>query len=386
MPTREVALIMNVNKPYDRKVLSGIARFVQHTGNWQLYVEDEPLTKMPNLKQWKGDGIIANFDDEAVVKAVSGLSIPVVGMGGAVFEKSKKPTFPYVATDNAMIGQLGAQHLIDCGFKNFAYVGVKTTKFNPWSRLRGEAFKATVEAAGFPCTTYDGQVADSRKWEDVQKDLAKWLDGLEKPLGLLACNDTRARHILETCRRLKLNIPEDVAILGVDDDEIMCELSVPTLSSVMQGTDRIGFEAAKLLDQLMRGRKPRKQWIIIEPTGVCTRRSSDVLAVEDSDVAQSMRYIREELQNRPRVYDIAAHVGLSRSTLDAKFKDALGRTVHDEIESVRMRRTKDMLLKSDIPLKTIAIQCGYGNIQYMTKVFRDDNGITPGAFRRENKV
>ncbi len=386
MPTREVALIMNVNKPYDRKVIAGIGRFVQSAETWRLYVEDEPLAKMPNLKQWNGDGIIANFDDEAIVKAVSGLSIPVVGMGGAVVDQNKKAKVPYVATDNSMIGRLGAQHLLDCGFKSFAFCGVKETRFNPWSKLRGEAFKACIEEAGFSCSMYAGPFVDARKWEQVQKGLTDWLSQLEKPLGLMACNDTRARHVIESCRRLKLNIPEDVAIVGVDDDEVMCELAVPSLSSVRQGTDRIGYEAAKLLDQLMRGRKPRKQWIVIEPTGVAARRSSDVLAVEDDDVATAMRFIREQLAHRPRVYDVAAKVNLSRSTLDAKFKETLGRTVHDEIESVRMRRTKDMLLKSDIPLKTIAVQCGYGNIQYMTKVFRDENGITPGAFRKENKV
>lgn len=386
MPTREVALIMNVNKPYDRKVIRGVARFIQTAGDWRLYVEDEPLAKMPNLKEWKGDGIIANFDDDGVVKAVSGLSIPVVGMGGGVIHQHTKQQFPYVATNNATIGQLGAQHLLDCGFKSFAFAGVKKTKYNPWSELRGNAFKECIEAAGYECATYTGPYADARKWEQVQKGLTDWLDKLEKPLALMACNDARARHIIESCRRLKLNIPEDVAIVGVDDDEMMCELSNPTLSSVMQGTDRIGFEAAKLLDQLMRGRKPKKQWIVIEPTGVAARRSSDVLAVEDADVAESMRYIRDNLGNRPRVYDVAAHVNLSRSTLDGKFKETLDRTVHDEIESVRMQRTKDMLLKSDIPLKTIAVQCGYGNIQYMTKVFRDDNGITPGAYRKQNKV
>lgn len=386
MPKREVALILNVNKPYDRKVVAGIARFTRTHGSWRLYVEDEPLAKIPNLRQWQGQGIIADLDDQQVLNAIRGLKIPVVNIGGAILDEAWTHDTPYVTTDNQAVAQMAADHLINQGFTNFAYCGIRQSPFNPWSRLRGKAYREILRTHGFGCSEFYGRHINARQWESVQKGICKWLSTLETPVGLFACNDARARHIQEGCRRLGLRIPVDVAILGVDNDELMCDLANPALSSISLGTDRIGYEAAQLLNDLISGRriaKARRQQTI-EPIGVVTRESTNIIAITDSDVAHAVEFIRTNIAQSVRVADVTRAADLSRSTLDNRFKEFLGRTVHDEIERVRLERTKELLITTDCTLAEITKQSGFGTVQYLATVFRQSTGQTPGEYRRMN--
>ncbi|MFT4557694.1 MAG: substrate-binding domain-containing protein [Planctomycetales bacterium] len=381
---REVALIMNINKPYDRKVVEGVARFTRTKSDWCVYAEDEPLAKIPDLSRWKGHGIIADLDDASVVEAITGLQIPVVNIGGAIHDESWSFDTPYVTTDNSAVAQLAAEHLLDRGFQNFAYCGLRKTPFNPWSRIRSKAFQKAVNDRGFDCSIYRGRHNDPRRWEEVQQSLCRWLEPLPKPLGLFACHDARARHVLESCRRLGLRVPDDVAILGVDNDEMMCELANPALSSIELGTDRIGFEAASLLDDLMAGKRvPKKRrWVEAAPVGVVMRASTNALAVDDNDVAEAIVYIRDHVGRGVQVSEVTTHVDLSRSTLDNRFKAQLGRSVHDEIERARLELVKSMLLNTTLTLAEISKQTGFGTVQYMATVFRRSTGHTPGQFRQ----
>ena len=384
MSKREIALILNVNKPYDRKVVAGIARFTRTHRSWRLYVEDEPLAKIPNLRRWQGQGIIADLDDQQVLDAVRGLTFPVVNIGGAIFDESWSHDTPYVTTDNEAVAKMAGEHLMNQGFTNFAYCGVRQSPFNPWSRLRGKAFREILRSHGFDCSEFYGRHTNARQWEAVQKGICKWLSTLKTPVGLFACNDARARHVQEGCRRVGLRIPGDVAILGVDNDELMCDLANPALSSISLGTDRIGYEAAHLLDDLISGRRIAKarRWQAIEPISVVTRESTNVIAIADPDVAHAVEFIRTNLANGVQVSDVARAADLSRSTLDNRFKQFLGRTVHDEIERVRLERTKELLISTDYTLAEIAKQTGFGTVQYLATVFRQSAGQTPGEFRK----
>ena len=386
MTKREVALILNVNKPYDRKVVAGIARFTRIHRNWTLYVEDEPLAKIPNLSRWRGQGIIADLDDQQVLDAVVGLKIPVVNIGGAIFDESWTHDTPYVTTDNQAVARTAAEHLMNQGFTNFAYCGIRQNPFNPWSRIRGDAFHDILQDHGFGCSVYYGRHTNARQWESMQKGLCKWLATLPRPVGLFSCNDARARHVQEACRRLNLRIPGDVAILGVDNDELMCDLANPALSSISLGTDQIGYEAAQLLNDLISGRRIAKarRWQTIEPTGVVTRESTNMIAITDQDVARAVEFIRTNIGDGIQVADVARTVDLSRSTLDNRFKEILHRTVHDEIERVRLERTKDLLLTTDCTLAEISTQTGFGTVQYLATVFRQSTGETPGEYRKSH--
>jgi LacI family transcriptional regulator len=386
MPKREVALILNINKPYDRKVVAGIARFTRTHRSWRLYVEDEPLAKIPDLRRWQGQGIIADLDDQQVLDAVRGLTIPVVNIGGAIFDESWSHDTSYVTTDNEAVARMAADHLMNQGFTNFAYCGVRQSPFNPWSRLRAKAFRQILRAHGFDCSEFNGRHTNARQWESVQTEMCKWLSTLQTPVGLFSCNDARARHVQEGCRRLGLRIPGDVAILGVDNDELMCDLANPALSSISLGTDRIGYEAANLLDDLMCGRRISKarRWQVIEPIGVVTRESTNMIAITDQDVAHAVEFIRSRIAEGIQVSDVAKAADLSRSTLDNRFKEILGRTVHDEIERARLERTKELLLTTDCTLADIAKQTGFGTVQYLATVFRQSTGQTPGEYRKMN--
>jgi len=203
---------------------------------------------------------------------------------------------------------------------------------------------------------------------------------------LFACNDARARHVQESCRRLNLQIPADVAILGVDNDELMCELANPALSSISLGTNEIGYEAARLLDDLIAGRRvaKKRKKVQVAPVGIITRESTNTIAIADEVVAQAVEYIRTNIDSSVRVADVTRDADLSRSTLDNRFKQVLGRTVHDEIERVRLERTRELLATTDCTLSEIALQTGFGTVHYLAAVFRQSTGQTPGEFRKSN--
>ncbi|MCC9608045.1 DNA-binding transcriptional regulator [Blastopirellula sp. JC732] len=385
MAKREVALILNVNKPYGRKVVAGISRFTRQRGNWRLYVEDEPLAKVPNLIHWRGDGIIADLDDPNVLEAVDGIKTPLVNIGGGVLDPAWRFKSPYVTSDNPVVAQIAADHLMNQGYANFGYCGIRRTLFNPWVRIRGKAFAESVRDQGFSCSEFYGRHTTARQWESVQTEICKWLETLSLPVAIFACNDARARHVLEGCRRLGLRIPQDVGILGVDNDELMCDLTTPALSSISLGTDKIGYESANLLNDLMLGKavSKRRRTLAIEPIGIVPRESTSTIAIADQEVARAVKFIRSNIGDGIQVMDVAKAVDLSRSTLDNRFKQILRRTVHDEIERVRLNFTKDLLATTDHTLAAIAQQTGFASVQYLATVFRQTTGQTPGEYRRQ---
>ena len=380
---RHVALIVDAAKPYDRKIISGVAQYVKEQGNWSLYVEEDPLQKLPDLRSWQGNGIIANFDDRRVAAAVRGLKVPVVGVGGGYGWYDPATRIPYFASGDEAIARLAADHLIERGFRRLAFYGYPRTRIIRWSEERARAFQKRAHESGISCSIYTGRHGTARKWTELQRGLTAWVDSLEKPVGLMACNDVRARHVLEACRALGVRVPEDVAVIGVDNDEMICDLTDPPLSSIEQGARRMGYEAATLLDQLMDGKKPPQLRFVVEPVGVIARRSTDILAIEDPDVATAVHYIRKHACERILVSDVVNQVGVSRSTLKTRFKAAMGRTVHAEIQHVQLERAKQLIADTDLPLKQIAVQAGFQYVQYLTKLFRRRVGQTPARFRRQ---
>lgn len=381
-PPRQVAIIMNVNKSFDRRIIAGIARYARAARNWSFYLEDDISARFPNLAEWRGDGIIADLDDERTVKLVANAGVPVVGTGGGAGGHDPSGPISYVASDDLAAGAMGYEHLASRGYRRFAYCGTPKSWISLWSETRGKGFEREAKKHGYPCAMFTGKQANAKRWEAMQAELTAWIDSLEKPFGLMACDDVRARHVLEAARRLKIRIPEDMAVLGVDNDEMMCELADPPLSSVVLGTDEIGFRAAELLDKAMTQKKTKSRTIRTAPVGVVTRRSTDTLAVEDAEVSAAMRFIREHVGQRLQVRDILEHVQLSRSTLDQRFKESLRHTVHDEIRRVQVARAKELLAGTELSLKEVAERAGYNNVQYMTMVFRRDVGPTPAEYRR----
>lgn len=380
---RHVALILDAARPYDRKIISGVAMHVKETGGWSLYVEEDPLEKLPDLGSWRGNGIIANLDDRKVAAAVRGLKVPVVGVGGGYGWYDPSAHIPYFASDDESVARLGAEHLLERGFRRLAFCGYPATRVNRWTEKRAAAFRRRADEAGVACTIYNGSQGTARHWTELQRGLQAWLRSLEKPLGLMACNDVRARHVLEACRAIGVRVPEDVAVIGVDNDEMICDLTSPPLSSVEQGARQMGYQAAALLDRLMRGKKSPRQIYVVEPEGVVARRSTEILAIDDSDIATAVRFIRDRACEGIRIADVVDQVGISRSSLEQRFKAAMGRTIHAEVRRVQIDRAKQLIAETDLPLKQVAMKAGFQYVQYMTRTFRQCVGQTPAEFRRQ---
>lgn len=378
-PIRRVAIIPDLARPYDRQVLEGVGRYVRDRGRWNLYIHEDPQLKLTQLDRWQGDGVIANLDDPQVFEAVSSLGTPVVGFGGA---RRRGDRIVYMATDDHAIAALAAEHLLERGFRHFAYCGLPADRGRPWVDARGRAFRGLIRQAGGRVHGYRGDRGSMRRWQRLMDHMSRWIVSLPRPVGLLACNDARARQVLEVCRHLGVRVPEEVAVIGVDNDQLICELSIPPLSSVIQGTERLGYQAAALLDEVMAGHRVEREALIVPPVGVATRQSTEILAIDDPLVTRAMRFVTERATSGIQVGDVLAAVGVSRATLDQRFKARLGRTVHAEIQRVRLREMQGYLRTTDMTLDEIARRCGFRYVQYMAATFRRLTGMSPGEYRR----
>jgi LacI family transcriptional regulator len=380
-----VAVLCNVSRRYDRRVIQGLSSYARETGRWSLYVEEDPLQKLPKLDAWDGDGIIANFDDHKIAVAVEGLPIPVVGFGGGRGWYDPASGVPYFTTDNGAIARLAAEHLLSCGFRRLAFYGNPRRRLTRWSEEREEAFTQRATEAGVPCALYRGRHADAQRWLAQLHELSAWLRSLPKPIGLMACTDIRARQVLEACRMIGARVPEDVAVIGVDNDEMICELTTPPLSSIEQGSRQIGYQAAVALDRLMAGRSPPAQNPVIGPEALIARQSTDVLTCDDPDLTWAIRFVRDHACDPICVEDVLRRVPVSRSTLEKRFRTSLGRTVHGEIQRVQVQQAQQLLAHSTLLIKQIATRCGFKYVPYLTRVFGQHVGISPIEYRRRHR-
>lgn len=379
---KSVAITLSLNKHFDRKVAEGIRRYLRQSQGWSIYLEDEPESNVSNLQDQSFDGVIAELDDPQIPRLLAGLKIPIVGIGGIKDRYAKKLPISTVETDNRRIAQLAAEHLLQCRVTHFAYCGVRSRTVDPWTLQREQAFVQFLKEHGFHCDVFREQAAHAQRWRTLRAALVAWIEALPKPLGVFAANDSRARHVLEACVALSVQVPDEVAVIGVDNDELFCSLTHPPLSSVIQGTEEIGYQAARLLDLTMRGRIRKPRHLIIPPVGIAMRGSTDVIASNDAIVAAAIRFIRKEAMSRTHATDVARHLDVSRSTLDLHFKQVVGRSVRQEIQRVQLNRVTELLVTTDLTLDEIAQQAGYSSPQYLTAVFRREFGQTPGQYRR----
>jgi LacI family transcriptional regulator len=259
-----------------------------------------------------------------------------------------------------------------------------------YSDARSQIFERIIRQAGFPCFVYQPPRASRRLLRPereqqgwlYEEDVAHWLQTLPRPVGLMACNDTRGQQVLNACREVGIAVPDAVAVVGVDNDELVCELCDPPLSSVVPNTRQIGYEAAALLDRLLRGEKPPRQLVWIPPLGIVTRRSTDILAIEDRDIAAAVRFIRDNACNGITVAEVVRRLPLSHATLERQFHRYIGRTPKAEIIRVQLERVKQLLAETNLSLKEIASQTGFTHTEYLSALFKSKTGQTPGQCRK----
>jgi LacI family transcriptional regulator len=381
---KHVALIYDAKLPYDLKVISGVAQYMQEGADFITYTEEDALKnqKLPDLRTWHGNGIIADFDDPNVAAAVLRSRLPAVGFGGGTGWYPPNTGIPYFFSDQRKIGELAAAHLMERGFRNFAYCGYARSPTNAWSEERQISFEAALAKRGFACQVFKPRHKTLRQWNSVLASLGEWLESLPKPVAVMGAKDRRAHHVLEACRAYRIHVPEEVAVLGVDNDEVLCQLSNPPLSSIEQGAKRIGYEAAGLLDRMMDGAKPRQVRYLIPPVGVVVRKSTDVLAIEDKVAGAAMIYIRANVKKGLSVANVVNALGMSRSTVEARFKASLGQTVHEVIRKIQLDGARHLIEETNLALKEISAASGFRSVQHMTSLFGESFGQTPAKYRK----
>jgi len=377
-PLRKVALLIETSNAYARGLLQGVVAWQREHRPWSLFLAEHTRGDKPPawLADWDGDGIIARIENAAIARALRRLRLPMVDLSAARL----LPALPWFETDDAAIAQAAFEHLRERGFRNFAFCG--DPRFN-WSAWRQEHFERAVLAEGGACQVHVPASADAD--HDATGDLARWLRKLPKPVGIMACYDLCGVQLLDACRRLEVPVPDEVAVVAVDNDELLCELAHPPLSSVIPNTRRTGYEAAALLDRLMNGGKARGETHLIPPLGVATRQSTDVLAIEDPHVSRAVRYIREHACDGINVRDVLRAVPQSRRLLEARFRKLLGRTPHEEILRVQLRRVMQLLMETDLPLETVAERTGFAHPEYLSVVFRREVGLPPSRYRAQGR-
>jgi len=375
-PQKHVALLIETSNEYARGLLKGIMSYTRTHRPWSIYLGEHSRlgTDFSWLADWRGDGILARIETDEMARLVSSMQLPSVDLSASRL----LPELPCVETNDRTIAEWAAEHLLSRGFKHFAYCG---EPFFEWSKARGAHFESWLQDRGFRVHSYyRNTLASSR---DERDQMASWVSALPKPVGIMASYDSIALKLLESCRLAAVSVPEEAAVVSVDNDSLLCNLSFPSLTSIQPNTIETGYQAAALLDGLMSGLAVDPVVRRIEPVEVVTRMSSDIIAVEDPYVAEAIRYIREHAYEDLKVGDLLKAIPLSRRSLDHRFQSALGRTPHEEIIAAKMKIIARLLEETDWTLPVIAEQVGFKHAEYMSVAFKKHTGLSPGAYREQ---
>ena len=372
----KVILLIESSRASGRSLLRGVADYARHCGPWAFYWEPGGLEKVwPKLKTLDADGIILR--DVEKVEEVLFHNIPAIVFGHS---KEEIPGLVNVCTDDEIVGRMAAEHLLNSGFRQFAYCGFKD---KPWALHRHEAFLKRLGETNQKAEAYWASTKAAEKdWRQEQRALARWLKSLPKPVGLMACNDDFGRNVIEASKLAGLQVPEEVAVIGADDDELVCELSDPPMSSVGINFERAGYECAHLLDRLMRGKPVNEMRVVARSTHVAARQSTDIMTVQDPHLAQAIRFIHDHGREPLQVGDAVKAAGLSRRVLEKRFRRTLGRSVLSEIRRVRVDLICRMLAETNQPISEIAAGLGYDGIDHVARYFRREKQMSPLAYRK----
>ncbi len=376
-----------MSRAYGRGLLLGIAQYARVHGPWTLFAEERGLVdRVPDwFEAWDGDGILARVESSELEEALYRKSLPVIDLRG-----TRSVRMPVIDTDNRLIAHLAAERFLADGYRNLAFCGFGGLNY---SEIRRDAFVEDLRARGHDCHVYETcerAGADIRDIEQIglfiEPELSRWLSELPKPVGIFACNDIRGQQLINLCREIDIPVPERIAIIGVDNDETLCELSDPTLSSIDLDTHAIGYRAAQLLDSMMHGARVENDRILVAPDRLVSRQSTAVPAVEDENVARALWFIRVHATENISVDEVADSVNVSRRVLERRFREILDRTPHEEIRRVRIERAKRLLIETNLSQPVISEKCGFSHPEYLTVVFKREVGETPSEYRARNSL
>ncbi len=379
-----IALLIETSSSYGRQILRGIQRFIQEKEkqDWIAVIEERDVNAgVPDwIKNWSGDGIISRQTTEELQLEVTNRELAFVELT----DRDELTGFTKVRSDDHAIGAMAAEHFQERGLQNFAFCGFNKESWSDRRALGFQSFVNDIPQAKFSSFQVDWFAKNQRQRDSEKANLIAWLKSLPKPVGIMGCNDACGKKLIDCCEEASIDVPESIAVLGVDNDELLCNFSHTPLSSVMPNAEEIGFRSAALLSEMLESKsKPTKaQEFKIPPLGVFARRSSDIVAVEDDELSATLQFIRNNACQGITVADVVNEIGVSRSTIERKMRDVIGRSPQQEIRRVQLRQVCTLLLGTDLPIETIALQCGYGHPEYMHVVFKREMKMTPGKYRK----
>lgn len=377
-----IAVAFPLGAPHLEAVFHGIVSYArQRRLRWSFLTSPESWAlSVQELRGWNGDGAVVMVNTPAELRQIARASFPVVSISDALITTG----VPSVTVDNGAIGRMAADHLLACGFRRFAYYGLHQTRY---AQERETAFISRLEEQGSGCAQHNARPrfgSSHADWMEEQEDLARWLKSLEKPLGLLAASDARARIALEVCHLCHLRVPHDVGILGVNNDVTICEHCDPPLSTVSCNSEQVGQQAAAMLDRLLRGRRLETREILVPPDGVVPRRSTDTCGLPDEPLAAAIRFIQTCFHQDIGIPEVVRHAGVSRRHLECEFREVLGMSPYEYLCRTRLERAQQQLRGSaGARLCDVAASSGFGSAKQMHAVFLRLAGITPREYREK---
>jgi LacI family transcriptional regulator len=376
---RSIALNLSSGVPHLERMLHGIIDYAHNRAGWSFVMNPERGSdSMADVANWGGDGVIALIDSHHQETIALDLGVPVVNLSGVL----PRSAVPRVRVDYHALGRLAAEHLLNCGLVNFAYYGLQQVWY---AEARGEGFREHLQQYNRTCETWEGVSAhagESSSWHKDWEEVDSWLITLPKPVGIFTCSDGRARLLMESCHRRNIGIPDDMAIIGTNNDDLMCEFCDPPLSSISRNDYQVGWESAALLDRLIDGESPPEEDVVLPPGKVIKRGSSDVLIVDNPDLKKAIQFIEDNFSQPITVDDVVRHLSISRRTVEYLFAEHLGRTPYDFISEIRISRAKQLLGGKDVlSVLQVARACGMENTRRFKKTFEKLVGMTPNQFR-----
>ncbi|PIB61671.1 XylR family transcriptional regulator [Pseudomonas sp. 2822-17] len=383
-PVHRIALLFNGSKIYDRGIIAGIGNYLSSTRvSWDLFLEEDFLCRLKGIERFQGDGIIADFDDPLIGEALASSQLPVVAVGGSYEDTRAYPQgIPYVATDNYALMKLAYEHLIEAGLTRFACFSLPEAQANRWAQEREKAFRRLMLRDGLHVEVYRGLGTSAPLWDSAVEQQIAWLESLPKPIGIIAVTDARARQLLQACLTAGIAVPEQVALIGIDNDPLTRTLTRVPLSSVIQGTETMGRTAAALLHQMLHGKPCVGTRVLVPPEAINVQASSLHQPLGNPYVMQALLFIRQYACQGIKTAQVAAYVGVSRSSLEAHFRKVRGCSVHDEILRFKLAAAAKGLESHELAIADIAAKCGFKSAQYLHTVFRRELGCTPREYQQ----
>jgi LacI family transcriptional regulator len=379
----KIILLIDFSEEYSKSLLRGITKYSKENGPWvfcrmpTFYRESYGIDGILKwAKEWGANGIIGQLYNDPDIQKIIEAGIPLI----AEDFKERFSNIPNITGAYNETGKIAAEYFLKKGFKNFAFYGFKNIV---WSRERSDGFENRVRQSGYKVHYFEHKKSRSRElWYYKPSSLSLWLHSLPKPIALMACDDNQGQHITEACKHIGIRIPEEVAVLGVDNDETICNLSDPPLSSIELDSEKGGYEAAKLMDLLISNRKQEYHDIVVKPTNIITRQSTDIYATSDFYISSTLKYIHQNIDKNLKVENVLKQIPLSRRSLEKRFQNITGFPVYKYIYSLRIEKFAQKLLETNNSIFEIALETGFSDGKNVSRQFKQIKGCTPIEYRK----